>query len=196
MIALLERFDHQLFFAVNQGLSTPVLDYVFWAVWLVGYAGVLIPLAGIGLWWRDRQTFKQHFGWFILAVVTGAVLVQVLKYGFVRPRPLSEFAALLQAGELHINVIGPNLKKFSFPSGHAQAVASVCTYLCALYPRCWLWWGTGILLAGTARVYAGVHFPSDVVVGILIGSLSAVGALRLQRMWNILKAEGGGREAK
>jgi membrane-associated phospholipid phosphatase len=71
----------------------------------------------------------------------------------------------------------------SFPSGHAQAAASVFTYLLCLYPQRWLWWSIGILTAGLARVYLGAHFPSDVLVGMSIGCLSALGALRLQRCW-------------
>ena len=125
MLAILERLDHQLFFAVNHGLSTLGLDYVFWVVSALGYGVVLVSLAGIGLWWRDRQTFKQHFGWLILAVLVGAGLVQVLKFGYARPRPLGEFAALVQAGEAYINIIGRQLRHRSFPSGHAQAATSV-----------------------------------------------------------------------
>ena len=191
MLAILERLDHQLFFAVNHGLSTLGLDYVFWVVSALGYGVVLVLLAGIGLWWRDRQTFKQHFGWLILAVLAGAGLVQILKFGCARPRPLGEFAALVQAGEVYINIIGRQLRYRSFPSGHAQAATSVVTYLLYLYPQRWCWWAGGIFLIGLSRLYVGVHFPSDVFVGMLIGSLSVVGALYLQRRQNVLPAAGG-----
>lgn len=181
MLAFLERFDHQLFFALNHGLSTRVLDYVFWALSALGNGVGMTVAAGIGLWYVDRRTFKQHYGWLIMAVLVGALIVQGLKFGLARPRPLSEFAALLQTGEVHINAIGHTLHERSFPSGHAQGAASVLTYLFCLYPQRWLWWSTGVLLAGFARVYLGAHFPSDVLVGTLIGCLIAVGTLRLRR---------------
>ena len=113
--------------------------------------------------------------------VLATLIAQGLKYGIARPRPLSEFAALIQTGELHINVIGDALRARSFPSGHAQAAASVGVYLLCLYPHRWFWWSVGIALAGFARVYAGVHFPFDVLVGTCIGAGIAVGVFALQR---------------
>jgi membrane-associated phospholipid phosphatase len=180
MLVFLKHLDHQLFFALNHGLSTPVLDYVLWAVSTLGNSIGLLVGAAIGLWLCDRQAFKQHYVWLVLAVVIGFLVVQGLKYGLARPRPLSAFAALVQAGEVHINIIGHHLHNRSFPSGHAQAAASVFTYLLCLFPRRWLWWSVGALTAGVARVYLGAHFPSDVLVGTAIGCLSAISAWRLR----------------
>ena len=180
MLASLERLDHQLFFALNHGLSTPVLDYFLWAVSTLGNSTGLLVGTAIGLWLCDRRAFKQHYVWLVLAVVMGFLVVQGLKYGLARPRPLSAFATLVQAGEVHLNIIGHRLHNRSFPSGHAQAAAAVFTYLLCLYPQRWLWWSMGTLTAGLARIYLGAHFPSDVLVGIGIGCLSALGVLRLQ----------------
>jgi membrane-associated phospholipid phosphatase len=181
VLVFLQHLDHQLFFALNHGLSTPVLDYVMWTVSTLGNSTGLLVGAALGLWLCDRHAFKQHYVWLVLAVVMGFLVVQGLKYGLARPRPLSAFAALMQAGEVHVNIIGHRLHNRSFPSGHAQAAASVFTYLLCLYPQRWLWWSMGTLTAGLARVYLGAHFPSDVLVGMGIGCLSALGALRLQR---------------
>lgn len=183
MFPFLERLDHQLFFALNQGLSTPWLDHLLWWVSVLGNGTGLVLAAGIGLWLLDRQALKQHYGWLIIAVLMGGMVVQILKYEFARPRPLKEFEALLQAGEVQINIIGRHLSHRSFPSGHAQAAASVFTYLTCLYPRRWYWWGAGLLLIGLSRVYLGVHFPSDVLAGALVGCLTTGGAVRLQRLW-------------
>lgn len=181
MFTWLEHLDHQLFLAVNPGLSTAVLDVVFQGLVPLGNGFVLVLLAGVGLWWRDRPTFTRQYGWLIVAVCAGTLVVQGLKYGIARPRPLREFAPLIHAGALHINVIGDALRSRSFPSGHAQAAASVGVYLLCLYPHRWFWWGAGIALAGFARVYAGAHFPLDVLIGICIGATSAVGVFALQR---------------
>jgi membrane-associated phospholipid phosphatase len=104
--------------------------------------------------------------------------VQAIKYGVARPRPLNEFAALLEAGAVHIKVIGPSLRHRSFPSGHTQVMASISTYLLCLYPRQWYWWGASLLLVGFSRVYVGVHFPVDVLAGALLGMLSTLGIWR------------------
>jgi undecaprenyl-diphosphatase len=180
MLARLEQLDHQLFFAINNGWSAPVLDYLFWTLSTFGNGTGMVFGALVLLWWFDRDLVKRHWAWLLLAVLMGAAVMQALKYGIGRPRPLSTFALLVESGQAHINVVGRILSQRSFPSGHAQAAASVLTYLGCLYPRYWLGWGTGILLAAIGRVYVGVHFPSDVMAGAIIGSCSALAVVYLQ----------------
>ena len=189
MLAFLEGIDHQLFFAVNNGLSMLGLDYLFWLVsGLSSGAGLLISVA-IGLWCCDRPTFKCHFVWIVLALLVGGAMIQAIKYSIGRPRPLSEFALLLQSGEVHINVIGQALRSRSFPSGHAQAAASVFTYMWLLYPRRWMWWSAGLFLAAVSRVYVGVHFPSDVFAGVLLGSLATAAVMQGRHLWVAAQAD-------
>jgi len=62
---------------------------------------------------------------------------------------------------------------FGVPSGHAQIAASVWGMLAASIRK---WWGwliaiLIILLIGISRLYLGVHFPHDVILGWLIGAL-------------------------
>ncbi|HEY7708973.1 MAG TPA: phosphatase PAP2 family protein [Candidatus Entotheonella sp.] len=180
MLAWFEQLDHQLFFAINNGWSAPVLDYLFWIVSTFGNGTGMVLGALVLLWCCDRDLVKRHWAWLLLAVFMGAAVMQALKYGIGRPRPLSTFALLVESGQAHINVVGRALSHRSFPSGHAQAAASVLTYLGCLYPRYWLGWGTGILLAAIGRVYVGVHFPSDVIAGAIIGSFSAFAVVYLQ----------------
>jgi undecaprenyl-diphosphatase len=178
MLAFLERLDHQLFFALNQGLSTMGLDYLLWVITWCADGFVLVAMVGVMLWCVDRQTFSRHYRWLIVAVVVGSLAVQGIKYGVARPRPLNEFAVLLEAGTIHINVIGPSLRHRSFPSGHTQVMASVSMYLFCLYPRQWYLWSASLFLVGFSRVYVGVHFPMDVLAGALLGTLSTLGVWR------------------
>lgn len=183
MLGFLERLDHQLFFALNNGLSTPALDVVFWLFATVGNGGGMLFCALIGLGLFDRRALRRHGVGLILAVIIGAIVMQSLKYGIARPRPLIEFAPLLEQGERYIHVVGKGLQYRSFPSGHAQSAASVFTYLWFLYPRYGVWWGLGMFLAALGRVYVGVHFPADVVAGALLGILSAVLVFAVEDLW-------------
>jgi undecaprenyl-diphosphatase len=183
MLALLERLDHDVFFVINQGLSTVGLDYLLWGVSWLADGFILVAIVGMALWCVDRQSFKRHYLWLILAVLMGSLVVQAMKPSVRRPRPLKEFAALLQTGEVRINVIGQPLRHRSFPSGHTQAMASVSTYLFCLYPRQWYWWSASLFLVGLSRIYLGVHFPLDVLAGGLLGVLSTASVWRVRSYW-------------
>jgi hypothetical protein len=60
-----------------------------------------------------------------------------------------------------------------FPSGHTQGAMVVWSYLAVRFQKTWLWGLAGILivLIPLSRLYLGVHFPSDLVGGYVIGGL-------------------------
>jgi undecaprenyl-diphosphatase len=96
----------------------------------------------------------------------GLVLNAVLKLGFNRPRP-----------SIVVPVV--HAVSSSFPSGHAMSAAIVYTtvaYLAArLHKRRWARWLVMtaafivIALISISRMYLGVHYPSDVLAGIVVG---------------------------
>ncbi len=63
--------------------------------------------------------------------------------------------------------------KFSFPSGHTAGAFAVAFVLWFFYPVLFI---PGLILAiliGISRMYLGLHYPSDVLAGVLLGFLSA-----------------------
>lgn len=180
MLAYLEHLDHQLFFVLNRGLASPWGDWLFWGISILGDGIPLTLIVGVALWRYDRPTYHTHYVWLVLAVVLGSIMVYLLKQGFDRPRPLTQFAPLLQNGALTIHAVGPQLLHRSFPSGHAQAAAAVSTYLWCLYPRYVYCWGMLLFMVGLSRIYLGVHFPADVVGGSCLGMLLAWGIFVLR----------------
>ena len=64
---------------------------------------------------------------------------------------------------------------YSFPSGHTSAAFNTATALSLLYPK-WYVIAPSFLWAGSvgyARMYQGVHYPSDVLVGAIVGAGTA-----------------------
>jgi undecaprenyl-diphosphatase len=104
---------------------------------------------------------------FLLSSVTFSSLISlVLKYVIDRPRPFVayEFLEKLSAGG------SP-----SFPSGHTTEAFAFAIALCFVYSKWYtiipsLLWAT---LVGYSRMSLGVHYPSDVLAGAIIGIASA-----------------------
>lgn len=111
---------------------------------------------------------RHRYSALLLLVATfgGIVLNLILKLFFDRPRP-------------HVIVWGTNAVSSSFPSGHAMSatiVYSTVAYLASrLYKHSWQRWLTlfgaavVIVLISVSRLYLGVHYPSDVLAGAIIG---------------------------
>lgn len=94
------------------------------------------------------------------------VITQGMKVGFNRPRPIVTYPDL-QAYE--------GMLDLSFPSGHTSLAFSTAAALCFKYPK-WYVIAPSALWAcsvGYSRMNLGVHYPSDVFAGALVGVGSA-----------------------
>lgn len=94
-----------------------------------------------------------------------------LKKRTSRPRPYQVYTA--------ISAAAPALDRFSFPSGHTLHAVCFSTIACSAYPQLApaLWPFTALI--AISRPVLGLHYPSDVLVGALIGFGMAQVALGL-----------------
>lgn len=110
---------------------------------------------------------------FLAAILARLVIVEVIRYFLPRSRPFLETL---------VNLLLAPVNQSSFPSGHAAFYFAISTviflYFKKVYPRPKFWWGIGFLfflasfLISLARVFVGIHWPSDIVAGWLVGIFS------------------------
>lgn len=113
----------------------------------------------------------------LLAFALELPLYLLLKNSIKRARP--EQAVSLHRIVAHII---PS-DTFSLPSGHTAAAFVVVTSFSLIYPACLLpllCWGA---LVGLSRVMLGVHFPLDILAGMVLGVLSSLTAASWLDIW-------------
>ena len=175
-VAPARRVDSAIFTRVNSSVRHRRLDGVAsflalvfnggWA-WIIATA-LLLPV-------RRTRARARH----ILKVLTVPTWVAALgvegpiKRYFRRQRPFHV--------EQGVVLVGREPSNYSFPSGHAAAAFGGARMMQRLLPRwAWLWYAIASLVAWS-RVYLGVHYPSDVTMGAVLGTLLAESTYRVQR---------------
>jgi undecaprenyl-diphosphatase len=171
--------DKAIFFSINGTWISPALDIVMVFITLFGnglfLAGIVAPI----LYFGDRRHFSKRAPAIIAAVVVGGVVNNLIKELVGRPRPLIEFSEEIRTGAVWVHTVFEQWHSNSFPSGHAQTAFGTATAL-AYYYRGWYTPLTFVLAGAVAisRVYLGVHFPLDAVVGALVGVGFSLGTCR------------------
>jgi membrane-associated phospholipid phosphatase len=137
---------------------SPTLDAPFKAITTLGAEQAFLLLLPLVFWCVDKRR-GARLG---LLLMLSTYLNYLLKGLFAQPRPLPDRVKVLA------EETSPGL-----PSGHAQNSVAVYGFLAAKTqgPRAWGLAALIIFGVGLSRVYLGVHFPSDVLVGWLTGAV-------------------------
>lgn len=159
--AIVNEIDNKTFVIINQGFNSKILDFFMTGITMLGHGLVLVPIVGLILFLNNKNTFKNDFLFFIIVLILGGFVIQVLKFIINRPRPINRFS--------NIKIVFEPLKEHSFPSGHAQSIFTAGVFLSKKIKKLkWLFFLLAVLV-GISRIYTGVHFLSDVIAGAIIG---------------------------
>ncbi len=159
----LQTLDVALFRFINQTLSNPLFDVAM--PWLSGNR-LFVPLVllfAAGLIWRGRG--KAVLFIFLLALVVGVtdgLVSNTLKHAIGRLRP----CAALDSVRLLVNC-GSN---GSMPSSHAANWFAMTMVAFLFHRRSWRVMLPLAVAVSFSRIYNGVHYPSDVLAGAILGA--------------------------
>lgn len=114
--------------------------------------------------------------------VGSALVTNAIKHTVKRQRPYQKYSFILRRTAPDDNV--------SFPSGHTSAAFATATSVALRY-RKWYFVTPAYMFAGSvawARMYQGVHYPSDVLAGAVVGTASAWLSYKAQTKWFVKKS--------
>ena len=154
-----------------------VNDFARDTAWLHGFMKlmaqrgiVLLAVALVVGWWlarRDRSPRKVAIAvWGAFAALIAVGLVQPIADAADEQRPFATMP--------HVLKLIPHAADVGFPSDHSTAAGAVAAALLFVSWRLGLVTTLVALVLAFSRVYVGVHFPQDVVAGLVLGAAVAV----------------------
>lgn len=165
IIRMVSSGDLKVFHFVNNSIKCSMLDRIIPYITHLGGA-IITSLTCLMLIFSRKVDLASAGYKSAAALLSSHIFIHYLKKLINRPRPFLKLS--------NVNTFKTNLKDYSFPSGHTTAAFSICVSLALSFPGLSLILVLTALVIGFSRIYIGVHYPTDVIVGMLIGTTFAI----------------------
>lgn len=176
MLQFLSELDGGILLWIQDYLRNPVLTPILKVITTLGNGGAIWILLTLLLLMLPKT---RKVGCMMMAALLGTLLINniLLKNLVARTRPYEVIEGLTYL------VRRPS--EYSFPSGHAgSSFAAACVMLRKLPKRYGIPAFVLAVLIALSRLYVGVHYPSDVLFGVISGILISYAAEAVvERIW-------------
>ena len=180
-MSLIEAFkaiDFKLLIILNQKISNSLFDLIMPIITNEDYW--VIPILCLIIYLLFFGQKKGKIVLFLLIISLGIndyICASIIKPTIARLRPSHEFLE-------YVNLLVPKGGKWSMPSNHASNMFVLATIISNFYSKTKAGIFLIAILVSFSRVYVGVHYPMDVIVGASIGTIIATIIISL---WSFLK---------
>jgi undecaprenyl-diphosphatase len=166
----IDEFEYSWCLRLNRGCQGRVVRAGFAGVSRLGDGVFWYVLAAVLPLLFGRQGMVTTVRMFIAGAV-GVALYRWLKQRLVRERPCMAMPDIVRGAA--------PLDRYSFPSGHTLHAVSFSILVIVAFPQlAWLCAPFAMLVA-ISRVVLGLHYPSDVLAGALLGTVLSCAVLML-----------------
>ncbi len=164
MLQSLQNIDLNLLKLIHDNLQNPVLDKIVPIITALGNGGIVWIIISVIL--MITKKYRKIGLMCAAALIVNTIIGEgILKHTFQRQRPFTEVAG--------INLLVSKPSSYSFPSGHTSTAFAAAIVLASQLKKYKVHLMTIAGLLAFSRLYLFVHYPSDVLAGIIVGLISA-----------------------
>lgn len=168
LISIVKKNDVALYYLFNRKLNSNLLSCFMKFITHFGDTTPVVLFCLFSIFYQS--TLGTNIGWLSTGtLILSQILVQILKHSVHRTRPYVVLDTTF--------VVAPPKCVYSFPSGHTNAAFCVALILCHTFPIVSPLFLIIATLVGISRIYLGIHYPTDVLIGGILAYLSFMAIL-------------------
>lgn len=143
------------------------------AVFFAEYLGyVLIACVFLFFFKNPKKYFPMTIAGLFAAILARFGIVEIIRFFWAKPRPFIEN---------NITLLLDHVNTASFPSGHAAFYFALSMVVFLYNKKAGIFFFFASFLMGISRVFAGVHWLSDILAGAIVGILAGWSVVNLSR---------------
>ncbi|MCX8158672.1 MAG: phosphatase PAP2 family protein [Candidatus Pacearchaeota archaeon] len=184
MLSIIADWDFVVAKAINNFAKGSFIDSISWFISYRAFVIGLIAFIALIILWKDKKYGKYFFIAFMIAICLHGLFNEVLwekalanKIWYREPPHLAYPNEIVQIGH-------PN-RETSFPSDHMSFLTLSLVIICYYYRKRWVWLTSlfAIILMGLSRIHNGMHYPTDVLGGIITGAIYAIIGIKTSNLF-------------